>query len=97
MASDYNHLDDLPMQIKGNLLSPVSSHISLVTATPSPNLVHNRDFPSHPNSGVAGRRFESLHGGAVALRELSPYLTTSTGQSRQRFHRGSEGKASSSS
>ena len=44
MASDYNHLDDLPMQIMRNLSSPVPSHFSLVTATPSPNLVHNQEY-----------------------------------------------------
>ena len=42
MASDYNPLDDLPVQIRRGIASPVPSHFSIVTGSPSPTLVHNQ-------------------------------------------------------
>ena len=46
MASDYNPLDDLPVQIRRGIASPVPSHFSIVTGSPSPTLVHNQQVMS---------------------------------------------------
>ena len=46
MASDYNPLDDLPVQIRRSIASPVPSHFSIVTGSPSPKLVHDQQVMS---------------------------------------------------